>query len=377
MDSLQKINILGQAAQYDLCGSYQCTCPPRARGPFGRWIYPAVMPDGKTILLLKVLMSNFCENDCYYCFNRYSRDFQRISFQPEELAKLFMDLYYRRQVQGLFLSSAVCGSVNRTMEQMIKTAELLRLKYKFRGYIHLKILPGASFDYVLRATQLADRVSVNLEAPNPERLAKLTTKKELVRDILTPMKWIHGLQQQEEHQRLSQTTQFVVGAAGESDQEILRTTDWLYRKLGLTRAYYSAFQPVKDTPLENHPATPLMREHRLYQTDFLFRRYGFRLEEISFDDQGNLPIDKDPKLVWALKHPERFPVEINQAAKEDLMRVPGIGPITANRIIKNRLKNKFSDLTELKGLGVVVKRAAPFILIKGKVQHQGLQLAIF
>ncbi|MEW6686106.1 MAG: putative DNA modification/repair radical SAM protein [Candidatus Edwardsbacteria bacterium] len=376
MDILQKIEILGESAKYDLCGSYLCSCPPRIRGGIDRWIYPAVMPDGKTIFLLKVLLTNACENDCDYCVNRCTRNFPRTSFKPEELAKLFIWLYQKRRVKGLFLSSAVNQSVAITMEGMLKTAEILRLRYKFRGYIHLKILPGAEFDYIRRAAELADRISVNLEAPNKDRLQKITSKKDFDKDILQQMKWIKSLREKETYVRLGQTTQFVVGAADESDKEILITTDKLYREINLTRTYFSAFQPVAGTPLERHPPTPLLREHRLYQTDFLFRRYGFKLEEITFDNQGNLPLEQDPKTVWALYHPERFPLEINRATKEELLRIPGIGPKSAGRIIQLRSKNRFASLLELKRLGVVTRRAAPFILINGKWQEVGRQLRI-
>ncbi|MEW6189466.1 MAG: putative DNA modification/repair radical SAM protein, partial [Actinomycetota bacterium] len=337
---------------------------------------PAVLPDGRNVLLLKVLMTNACENDCFYCANRCSRDFPRLSFRPEELAELFMSLYHNRRVQGLFLSSAISRGSAATMEKMIKTAEILRLKHKFGGYIHLKILPGASFDYVQRAVELASRVSVNLEAPSKGRLLKITSSKDFENDLLLRMKWVKSLTSQENFLPAGQTTQFVVGAADESDREILETTDYLYREVNLTRAYFSAFQPLKDTPLEEHPPTPLMREHRLYQADFLLRRYGFKFNEIVFDERGNLPLDMDPKMAWVLKHPREFPVEINKADGNTLLRVPGIGPKSAARIIKARAKNKFYTLDELKEVGVVVKRAAPFILIDGRPQGESTQLPL-
>lgn len=364
MDTIEKVEILGGAARYDLCGA--CGESHRAKDDLGRWIYPAALPDGKRVKLLKILLTNACDNNCRYCFNRKDRDFPRTSFKPEELAYLFDQLHRAQMVQGLFLSSAVRGSPDRTMEQMIATAEILRHRYLYRGYIHLKILPGASWGCVERTTQVADRVSVNLEAPGQKWLGRLTPDKEL-NDLLTPLRWVRQLLGGDERRvRAGQTTQFVVGAAGEPDKEILQATEGLYRELRLARVYFSAFQPLEGTPLEDQPATPLLREHRLYQTDFLLRQYGFTFEELTFDQEGNLPLEADPKLVWALNHPQSFPVEVNKATREELLRVPGIGPRSASRIIKGRRLGRLRTLEDLKRLGAVDKRAAPFITLSGK-----------
>lgn len=362
MDAIQKVAILGQAAQYDICASCG-TEASRIRDDIGRWIYPAALPDGRRVMLLKILMSNACENNCLYCANRCNRNFRRISFKPEELAKLFDQLYHARMVQGLFLSSAIRGGATQMMEQMIATTEILRFKYEFRGYIHLKILPGADKGCVERTTELADRISINLEAPSQEQLARITSSKDFEDELITRMRWASEAIARRGQKRVSQTTQFVVGAAGESDWEIVRTTDRLYRELGLTRAYFSAFQPIEGTPLENHPPTPPIREHRLYQADFLLRRYGFELDDLIFDEEGDLPRSFDPKMMWALNHPERFPLEINLASREELLRVPGIGPRSAARIIKLRRQGKFRSLQELRRIGAVAKRAAPFVLL--------------
>jgi putative DNA modification/repair radical SAM protein len=368
MDAIEKIEILGDAAKYDLCGACfnQGKSAHRVRGPFGRWIYPAVMPDGKEILLLKVLMSNACENDCAYCFHRCSMNYRRVGFMPEELANLFITLKERGLVQGLFLSSAVTGSTEQTMKRMLTTVEILRFRYRFWGYIHLKVLPGASLGEVEQAVRLATRVSVNLEAPSAERLKKISTSKDFKNDLLLRIQWIKDMIKKTECTRAGQTTQFVVGAAGESDNEILKITDWLYNEMELRRVYFSAFQPIENTPLEGCQPTPLMREHRLYQADFLFRRYGFKLHELTFDSQGDLPLSADPKMVWARNHPERFPIEVNTASKQELLRVPGIGPRSASRIIRQRKKGKIYQLEELKTFGTVIRRAASFVLLDGR-----------
>ena len=367
MDTWRKIELLGRSAQHDLCGEVCGTEAHRVRDDLGRWIYPAVLPDGKKVYLLKVLLTNACENDCFYCANRASRNFRRLSFAPEELARAFDAMYRRGLVKGLFLSSGVCGA-DRTMDRMIATVELLRRKYAFPGYIHLKILPGASPAHIERAVELATRVSVNLEAPNPARLARIAPQKDFEAELLEPMRRVSSLIAEGEG-RLApagQTTQFVVGAAGESDRELLSATERLYRELGLARVYFSAFQPVPDTPLDGHPPTPLLREHRLYQSDWLLRKYGFSLDDLVFDEKGNLPREADPKLMWALAHPERFPVEVNRASREELLRVPGIGPRSASRIVRLRRRGKFRHLSDLRKIGVVVKRAAPFVLLDGK-----------
>jgi putative DNA modification/repair radical SAM protein len=365
MDRYEKMKLLARAAQYDLCASCG-TQASRVRDDIGRWLYPAALPDGKRVALLKVLQSNQCENDCAYCANRRSRDTHRCEFGPEELAVAFDELVRRSRAEGLFLSSAVCRSTTRTMERMIATVELVRFKYHFCGYVHLKLLPGCEEAAVERAVQLADRVSVNLEAPNAERLRSLTASKGFERDLLQPMRWAKQFRDQGLGAKAGLTTQFVVGAAGESDYEIMRTVDQLYRESGLTRGYFSAFQPISGTPLETLSATPPLREHRLYQSDYLFRRYGFALQDLTFDDSGNLCTDMDPKMAWARRHPEFFPVEINRASREQLLRVPGIGPRSATRILRIRRRDKFLHIEDLRATGAVASRAAPFILLGGR-----------
>ncbi len=368
IDTFEKVEILGRSAQYDLCGEACGTDAARKKDDLGRWIYPAVLPDGRRVAMLKILLSNACQKDCYYCANRAGRNFRRVSFTPDELACAFDQMHRQGLVKGLFLSSGICGDAGHTMDQMIATVELVRERYAFPGYIHLKILPGVSFAHVERAVQLATRVSVNLEAPNAERLACIAPRKDFAASLLQPMYWAKGLIEAGGGRLVpaGQTTQFVVGAADESDREILMMTARLYKEVGLVRAYFSAFQPVVDTPLEGHPPTSPLREHRLYQSDRLLRRYGFAFDELVFDRDGNLPREADPKMMWARAHPERFPIEVNRAGREELLRVPGLGPRSVARILRLRRQGTFRTLTDLRKTGAVAGRAAPFILLDGK-----------
>jgi predicted DNA-binding helix-hairpin-helix protein len=254
------------------------------------------------------------------------------------------------------------------MESMIKTVEILRHRYDFKGYIHLKILPGASFDYVAEGCKLASRVSVNIEAPTAQHLARLSSKKDLYQGILEPMRWVKQLTAKNERLVPSgQTTQFVVGAAGEADRDILHTTEALYQEMGLRRIYFSAFRPVRGSRLEGLRPTFPMREHRLYQADWLLRVYGFSPQEVelALGEKGNLPLTKDPKLAIAQKQPWLFPIDINRASYEELLRVPGIGPVSAGRIIQVRSEHSIFSLEQLKKMGVLTKRALPFIWFQG------------
>ncbi len=376
MDTLQKLDLLGSGAQADLacgtCGEGQA----RVRDEIGRWIYPAVRPDGRTIKMLKILQTNACERNCFYCATRRGRDIPRTTFQPDELAQTFDQIRRAGLAEAIFISSGVAGGSTRTMDRMLATAELLRHKFEFRGYLHLKLMPGADSGAIECALQLADRVSVNLEAPTSEYLARLSPTKLYAEELLAPLQTARRLMNG--NPALAQktmTTQFVVGAAGETDREIAGRASQLYRDLDLARVYYSAFQPIPDTPLEEHAPTPLIREHRLYQTDFLFRRYGFAFDELVFDSSGNLPTEYDPKTMWAAYHPEFFPIELNRASKEQLLRVPGLGPISVTRILAQRRTRKFRSIEQVMRTGADSQRAAPFILLDGhRVAHQ---LALF
>jgi predicted DNA-binding helix-hairpin-helix protein len=328
------------------------------------------------VRVLKVLLTNVCDKNCYYCGIRASRDVPRASFTPDELARAFDRLNRADLVDGLFLSSGMCAGADHTMERMIAAVELVRFKYNFAGYIHLKMLPGASEAHIERALQLAHRVSVNLEAPNAERLGVIAPRKAFYEELARPMHIAKRLID-DSGGRLApagQTTQFVVGAAGEPDQEILSTTARLYREVDLRRAYFSAFQPVRGTPLDGREPTPAWREHRLYQADWLLRFYNFGFDDLVFDPDGNLPRKADPKLMYARAHPELFPVEVNRASREELLRVPGLGPRSVGRILRWRRQGTLRELSDLDKAGAVADRAANYVLLDGKRPPHQLSL---
>lgn len=367
-DTRQKIELLSREACFDLAG------PEEGCGSASGWDTPAAEALARHAepsraargTLLKVLLSDACQNSCRYCAFRAGADRHRNAFRPEELAAAYAEMYRRGRAGGLFLSSGLAGNPRRTMEEMLRTAEILRHRYHYPGYLHLKILPGATDDYVEAACRLADRVSANLEAPNLERLAALCPEKQFDEDLLAPLKKVERIRRQGPVLPYGQTTQFVVGAAGESDRELLETTGRLYAEVNLTRAYFSAFRPVAGTPLEDRAATPPVRQRRLYQADALLRQYGFSPSEIPMDAEGNLLHDRDPKLEWARRHPERFPVEVNRASREELLRVPGIGPRGAAAISKARRAGKLSSPEALKALSISLSRAGPFLLVNGR-----------
>lgn len=347
-------------------------------------VHHAVMPGGKTIPLLKTMLTTACERNCFYCPFRAGRNYRRINFKPEELAQTFMTLYRAGIVEGLFLSSGIIGGGVKTQDKLIETADILRHKYQFRGYLHLKIMPGAEKEQVFRSMQLASRLSVNLEAPNDRRLADLAPKKVFFEELLRPLQWVEEIRQTQTPQLdwrrasntwPSTTTQFVVGAVGESDLELLSTSEYLYKHLNLARTYFMAFSPVLDTPLENAPAENPLRQNRLYQASFLFRDYGFDLEDMPFTEAGNLPLDTDPKLAWAQAVLREQPVEVNRAEREELLRVPGIGPKGADTILAARRRGKLREVTDLQAIGVQTKRLKPFILLDG--QRPTYQLPLF
>ncbi len=346
-----------------------CFTPKEKRAAF---VHPAQLPNGKQVKLLKTLLSSACERDCHYCPFRAGRDFRRATFKPQEFAELFMKLNQSNMAEGIFLSSGIAAGGANTQNKILDTAEILRNRLGFRGYMHLKIMPGAERAQVERLMQLADRVSINLEAPNTERLAKLAPNKTFIEELFRPLKWVEEIRRSQPASKgwngrwPSTVTQFVAGGSDESDLELLTTTDWLMKNVRLKRAYFSAFRPIRDTPMENKAAVDPMREHRLYQASFLLRDYGFDLEDMPFTHDGNLPLSADPKLARAQQNLlKENPLEINQAERRDLLRIPGIGPKGADAILRARRAGKLRDLAALRKLGIVLPRVAPFVLLDG------------
>ena len=376
MDGIVRLKTLSEQMSYEPAEERSLVGTPyldkTENCPDAVFVHPAILPNGKRIKLLKTLLTSACERDCNYCAFRAGRDSRRATFQPEEFARLFVSLSIKGIAEGVFLSSGLVGGGIRTQDLLIDSAEIMRNKLDFRGYIHLKIMPGAERSQVERAMQLADRVSINLEAPNGNRLMKLAPHKKFSSELLQPLKWIEEIRRNEPPNKgwkgrwPSSVTQFVAGGSGETDLELLSTTDYLYRHLGLRRAYYSPFSPVPGTPLENQPPTPAIREHRLYQASFLLRDYGFDLEEMPFESDGNLPTRTDPKMAWAQNNLTDHPIEINRAELQMLLRVPGIGIKGAQAILRARRQTRIRDIAALKKMGLLVERAAPYLLFEGK-----------
>ncbi len=366
MDTLDKLKILSADSRYDLA----CACATldqehRRRGADGRWLYPVTLAGGGQSLMLKTLLSNACANDCKYCPLRRESNLPRCALTPEETARVFMDYLTRRDIFGLFLSSGVIGAPDPTMERMNAVAALLRRKHRFRGYIHLKIIPGASDAAIEEALSLASAVSLNIETPGEAHCRRLSGKKRFLEDIIRPLKLMARLTGRgERYAGVKTTTQFVVGASDETDAEIVRYLFGLYGRLGLDRVYFSAYQAglgASGIPGEAAgapaPVDRLRREHRLYQTDFLIRKYGFTTEDIVFDGGGNLSLDRDPKELWAERHPDFYPVNVNRASREALLRVPGFGPLTVARILERRRAGRLSDLASLRLRGIRLRKA--------------------
>jgi predicted DNA-binding helix-hairpin-helix protein len=366
----KKLEILSADAQYDLA----CACSTskeehRRRNKDGKWIYPVTLPNGGRSTLFKTLMSNVCSNDCRYCPLREQIDIRRCSLMPEETTRVFLDYYNRRKVFGLFLSSGVIGSPDVTMDKLNSVARILRQKHQFKGYIHLKIIPGASNAAIEDALSLASAVSLNIETPGKKNLEKLSTKKRYIEDIIEPIKLISRLTGRgARYERVRQTTQFIVGAAGEQDNDIVRYMYGLYERLKMHRVYFSAYQKglgeqsltSEHTGLVN-PADILTREHRLYQVDFLFRKYGFEESDIVFGENGNLSLMIDPKEMWARKHPEVFPVDINKASRLLLLKVPGLGPITVRRILEQRKQVRIRRIEDVGKVGIRLGKARQYL----------------
>ncbi|MDE2857015.1 MAG: radical SAM protein [Chloroflexota bacterium] len=327
--------------------------------------------------VMKSMMTTACERNCHYCVFRAGRaKTKRMTFSPDEMASAFDALQGSGKVDGLFLSSGIIKGSVTTQDKIIETADIIRNKQRYGGYIHLKIMPGIEYDQLYRSMQLADRVSVNLEAPTSERLAKLAPKKIFIDELLKMLQWAQRIRTENPHEKLaSSVTQFVVGAVGDTDLELLSMTDKLYDQAKLARVYYSAFGPVPGTPFENLPATEAIREFRLYQSSFLLRDYTWDVEELPFLRDGNLRADVDPKQAWADEHLLHQPIEIMRAEREQLMRVPGIGRVGAESIIRSRRRGSLSELIHLKRIGIrAPDKLAKYVLLDGKQPIQQLKL---
>jgi putative DNA modification/repair radical SAM protein len=376
MDLGRKLALLADAAKYDAsCASSGTTRRDSRSGGIGSTngtgICHSYTPDGRCVSLLKILLTNFCIFDCLYCINRRSSNVQRARFKPEEVVQLTLEFYRRNYIEGLFLSSGIIRNADYTMEQVVSVARALRVDHQFRGYIHLKTIPEASPELIEEAGKWADRISINVELPTQNDLKALAPEKNLER-IESSMSTIKARIEETKGQRnpkapvfapAGQSTQMIVGVTAADDATILHRASSLYKNQRLRRVYYSAFSPIPDAsgklPLV---APPLVREHRLYQADWLMRFYGFNVSELTTREQPNLPLNLDPKLAWALRNRRSFPVDLNKAPRELLLRVPGLGVRSVDRIIVIRRWHSIR-LDDLLRLRVPLKKAMPFIIV--------------
>ena len=418
---LEKIRILGENSKYDICASTASSRTakyPKLFGDSKKWIGAtesggichSYTPDGRCMSLFKTLYTNKCIYNCKYCFSHNCK--KKMSFTPEEYARTFMKLYSMNVAEGVFISSGVCGSADVTTEDMLEAIRLLRFKYKFQGYVHFKCLPGVSQYLLKEAICLSDRISINMEASSKAHLAEIADQKDFNNDIITRQRWLKQLRNRHNEETIKemkdlhqdkklkfqeemikarrengykkfrwdgapilnsgQTTQFVIGAAeNETDLELLNRIDWGYKQIDLRRAYFSSFIPIEGTPFSGKQAAPLAREHRLYQSDWLLRIYHYKLHDLKeiVNEDGNLP-HGDPKMHLARKYFEDHNrINPNEASYQELLKVPGIGPISAKRIINLRAKKfKFNKRKDLRSVGVILKRADPFLIINGNSQ---------
>ncbi|QUH29222.1 putative DNA modification/repair radical SAM protein [Vallitalea guaymasensis] len=378
---IEKLQVLADAAKYDVsCASSGVNRKntgkigsSQASGICHTWA-----SDGRCVSLLKILLSNYCVYDCEYCVNRLSNDVQRASFTPEEVAELTIEFYRRNYIEGLFLSSAVEKNPNHTMEKIVKTLLILRNHYGFSGYIHVKAIPGADKILIKQAGELADRMSVNIELPTEDGL-KLLAPQKTMKKLFLPMNQIKDEINKSSYEvarykhakkfvPAGQSTQMIVGATSESDLSMLSITDQLYKRFKLKRVYFSAYVPVNkggNLPAISATTTPMLREHRLYQADWLLRFYKFEAKELLDNSNPNFDLDYDPKMIWALRNIGEFPKEVNKVSVNELLRIPGIGMISARRILKQR-KVRIITYEDLKKMGVVLKRARFFVTCNGK-----------
>jgi putative DNA modification/repair radical SAM protein len=376
---LEKLSILADAAKYDAScsssGSKRANTNKGLGNSDGMGICHSYTEDGRCVSLLKILFTNYCIYDCAYCITRRSNDVKRAAFTVEDVVDLTINFYRRNYIEGLFLSSGIFKSADYTMERLVRVAKTLRTQHNFNGYIHLKAIPGASAELLHEAGLYSDRLSVNIEIPSEASLIKVAPEKNYS-DIITPMNYLSDekdryVDEQKNFKKTplflpaGQSTQLIVGASPENDLQILKLADNLYQQQKLKRVYYSGYIPIAtDNRVPNLQAPPLVRENRMYQADWLLRFYRFSVDEIVNDQHPNLDLDVDPKLSYALRHPEKFPVDINTADYELILRVPGIGVKSAQKIVSSRIHQRL-HLDHLQKIGVIVKRARHFIQCPG------------
>ncbi|MEK7363635.1 MAG: radical SAM protein, partial [candidate division NC10 bacterium] len=362
MDRHQRLAILAEAAADDREHGLP-KGPNRPGDPVG--ITRVRLPGGGSTQIMRVMQTNACSLSCGYCPTFCGGKVRRTALAPEEVATTFMEAHRAGLAQGLFLTSGVPGKPVRAMDRMLAAVEILRRKEGYRGYVHVKLLPGVEPGQVEQAARLANRVSINLEGPGDSYVRRLAGDKDFSGDLLPKLE-MAGRLLRDAPRRGSTTTQFVVGPAGEKDREILSLVARLERQRLLHHAHFSAFQPVVGTPMEGEPSTPATREFRLYQAEHLLREYGFHFEELPFDADGNLPLDYDPKTAWALRHVEQFPLEVGRAPYELLVRVPGVGPKAALTLVRERRRSVFRGAEDLRRIGVDTVRAGYFLLLRGR-----------
>ena len=382
----KKLSILMSLATDDRDSAGERPLPPRLRNASAagalrplnlRYIRPST--GGARRRLLRILMTNACSFNCRYCPMRRDRELPRTLLKPEELVRIFTGALQRGWCDGLFLTTGIPGRPVKVMDDLITALELIRGRHRFGGYVHVKIVPGAEAAQIERLTRLATRVSINLEAPCGQTLSEIAPEKsmptaEAALEQARKLVRITRMERQagrpanplEPGGVAGLTMQFVVGATGDSDRQIVDRVSELYAGGGMHHSQFSAFRPIRDTPLEERPAAPALREHRLYQVDHLVRSYGFGASEVVYDESGNLPLAYDPKTAWAISNPERFPIDVRTASREELMRVPGVGPTTAGRIVSERDTVVFRGLADLRRIGVITSRAAGFLSIGGR-----------
>lgn len=373
-DIYEKMQILADSAKYDVSCSSSGSDNNHKTGELGSThnsgICHTFTPDGRCVSLLKVLLTNFCIYDCSYCINRKSNEIKRAAFSPRELANITINFYKRNYIEGLFLSSGIIDSEDHTTNMILRVLKILRHEYRFNGYIHVKLIPGADEKLIEQIVSLANRVSSNIELPSDKSL-KLLAPNKTKQKILQPLKLARDISLEKSSKPIGMSTQLIVGATPESDRDILKLSSVMYDKALLKRVYYSAYIPVNDD--KNLPSIitkpPLLREHRLYQADWLLRFYDFTYDEIVNDEFPNLDEEIDPKAFWALHNLKYFPMEINTASKDELLRIPGIGVRGVFKILKAR-KYKSLDFNDLKKLKISLKRAKYFITCKGKYQKE-------